>query len=121
VLQRWPTDFTSTYQILLATKIAFVAGMTGLAVMNRYIFVPRMLTERDRAIMQIRNGTYAELVLGAGVLALVAFLVILARLDQGTPLRHRRGHRESLNELRAGDTGHKRSSRFTVVTRIMRG
>jgi putative copper resistance protein D len=77
VLKRWPTDFTSTYQMLLATKIAFVAGMTGLALMNRYIFVPRMLTKRDRAIMQIRNGTYSELALGAGVLALVAFLGIL--------------------------------------------
>jgi copper resistance protein D len=77
VLQRWPTDFTSTYQMLLATKIAFVAGMTGLALMNRYIFVPRMLTQRDRAVIQIRNGTYGELALGAGVLALVAFLGML--------------------------------------------
>jgi putative copper resistance protein D len=77
VLKRWPTDFTSTYQMLLATKIAFVAGMTGLALMNRYIFVPRRLTKRDRAIRQIRNGTYGELALGAGVLALVAFLGIL--------------------------------------------
>jgi putative copper resistance protein D len=77
VLQRWPTDFTSTYQMLLVTKIACVAGMTGLAVMNRYIFVPRMLTDPDRAIIQIRNGTYAELVLGAGVLVLVAFIGIL--------------------------------------------
>ena len=77
VLRRWPTDFTSTYQMLLATKVAFVAGMTGLALMNRYIFVPRMLTQPDRAIIQIRNGTYAELALGAGVLALVAFLGIL--------------------------------------------
>jgi copper resistance protein D len=33
-----------------------------------------MVTQRDRAITQIRNGTYAELALGAGVLALVAFL-----------------------------------------------
>jgi len=77
VLRRWPTDFTSTYQMLLVIKIAFVAGMTGLALMNRYIFVPRMLTQRDRALIQIRNGTYAELALGAGVLALVAFLGIL--------------------------------------------
>jgi copper resistance protein D len=77
VLQRWPTDFTSAYQMLLATKIACVAGMTGLALMNRYIFVPRMLTQPDRAIIQIRNGTYAEVALGASVLALVAFLGIL--------------------------------------------
>ena len=77
VLQRWPTDFTSTYQMLLAIKIAFVAGMTGLAIMNRYIFVPRMLAQRDRAVIQIRNGTYGELALGAGVLALVALLGML--------------------------------------------
>ena len=77
VLGRWPTDFTSTYQMLLVAKIALVAGMTGLALVNRYIFVPRMVTEPDRAIIQIRNGTYAELALGASVLALVGFLGIL--------------------------------------------
>jgi putative copper resistance protein D len=77
VLGRWPTDFTSTYQMLLAAKITLVAGMTGLALMNRYIFVPRMVTQPDRAIIQIRNGTYAELALGAGVLGLVAFFGIL--------------------------------------------
>jgi putative copper resistance protein D len=77
VLQRWPTDFTSTYQMLLVAKIACVAGMTALALMNRYILVPGMLTQPERAIIQIRNGTYAELALGAGVLALVAFLGIL--------------------------------------------
>ena len=53
VLGRWPTDFTSTYQMLLVAKIALVAGMTGLALVNRYIFVPRMVTEPDRAIIQI--------------------------------------------------------------------
>jgi putative copper resistance protein D len=36
-----------------------------------------MLTQPDRAIIQIRNGTCAELALGAGVLALVAFFGIL--------------------------------------------
>jgi putative copper resistance protein D len=77
VLGRWPTDFTSAYQMLLVAKIALVAGMTGLALVNRYIFVPRMVTEPDRAIIQIRNGTYAELALGAGVLVLVAFIGIL--------------------------------------------
>src|SRR6202022_779138 len=48
VLQRWPTDFNSTYQILLVAKIVCVAGMTGLALVNRYIFVPGMLTQPDR-------------------------------------------------------------------------
>src|ERR1700724_1673191 len=55
VLHRWPPDFTSTYQMLLVTKIAFVAAMTGLALVNRYLLVPRMVTQRDRAIIQIRN------------------------------------------------------------------
>jgi putative copper resistance protein D len=77
VLGRWPTDFTSTYQMLLVAKMALVAGMTGLALVNRYIFVPHMVAEPDRAIIQIRHGTYAELALGAGVLALVAFFGIL--------------------------------------------
>jgi putative copper resistance protein D len=77
VLQRWPTDLTSTYQILLVAKIACVAAMTGLALVNRYIFAPRMVEQPERAIIQIRNGTWAELALGAGVLALVAFLGIL--------------------------------------------
>jgi copper resistance protein D len=77
VLGRWPTDFTSAYQMLLVAKIALVAAMTGLALMNRYIFVPRMVTQPERAIIQIRNGTYAELALGAGVLGLVAFFGIL--------------------------------------------
>ena len=77
VLGHWPTDFTSTYQMLLVAKIVLVAGMTGLALMNRYILVPCMVTHPDRAIIQIRNGTYAELALGAGVLGLVAFFGIL--------------------------------------------
>src|ERR1700724_1462554 len=44
VLQRWPTDFTRTYQVLLVSEIAFVAAMTGLALVNRYLLVPRMVT-----------------------------------------------------------------------------
>ena len=76
VLGRWPTDFTSTYQMLLVAKIAWSRGWRTRH-HDRYIFVPRILTQPDRAINQIRNGTYAELALGAGVLALVAFLGIL--------------------------------------------
>jgi putative copper resistance protein D len=77
VLQRWPTDFTSTYQILLDAKIVLVIGMTGLALLNRYAFVPRMRTQRECAVAQIRTGTFAELALGASVLALVAVFGIL--------------------------------------------
>jgi putative copper resistance protein D len=77
VLGRWPLDPGSPYQMLLAAKIVLVAGMTGLALVNRYVFVPDTRKQPDRAIARIRAGTYAELALGAGVLALVAFFGLL--------------------------------------------
>lgn len=70
-LQRWPTDFTSTYQFLLATKIVLVIAMTGLALINRYVLVPRRMTR------WLRNSTFTELALGAGALALVATFGLL--------------------------------------------
>lgn len=77
VLGRWPLDPGSPYQTLLAAKILLVAGMTGLALINRYVFVPGMRNGPDRAIAAIRAGTYAELALGAGALALVAVFGLL--------------------------------------------
>ena len=77
VLGRWPLDPGSPYQVLLAAKIALVAGMTGLALVNRYVFVPDIRKQPDRAIIRIRAGTYAELASGAGVLILVAFFGLL--------------------------------------------
>jgi copper resistance protein D len=70
-LQRWPTDFTSTYQFLLAAKIVLVLTMIGLALINRYVLVPRRMTR------WLRNSTFAELALGAGALALVATFGLL--------------------------------------------
>lgn len=40
VLGRWPVDLDSPYEDLLDTKA--MAVMTGLAIVNRYIFVPRL-------------------------------------------------------------------------------
>lgn len=77
VLGRWPLDPGSPYQMLLAAKIVLVAGMTGLALVNRYVFVPDIRKQPDRAIARIRASTYAELALGAGVLILVAFFGLL--------------------------------------------
>lgn len=77
ILQRGPIDLGSTYRLLLAVKIGLVAAMTGLALVNRYVLVPRIRAQPARTILQIQIGTVAELALGAGVLTLVAAFGIL--------------------------------------------
>jgi putative copper resistance protein D len=77
VLGRWPTDWSSPYQALLAAKIATVLAMAGLAVANRYVFVPRIGRSNSAAIRAIRIGAIAEILLGAAALALVATFGLL--------------------------------------------
>jgi len=77
VLQRLPTDWSSPYQALLAIKIALVAGMSLLAIFNRYVLVPRIRRDRVRALNAIRLGSIAEIVLGIVVIALVAVFGVL--------------------------------------------
>ncbi|MEJ0097847.1 MAG: CopD family protein [Bauldia sp.] len=77
VLGRVPSDWSSPYQALLAVKIALVAVMVGLAVLNRYAFVPAMARDRSRAVRAIRWGTIAEVSLGVCVVALVAVFGML--------------------------------------------
>ncbi|AYG57464.1 copper resistance protein CopD [Rhizobium jaguaris] len=77
VLRRLPTDWASSYQALLAIKIALVACMSLLAIVNRYIFVPRIRHDRARALSAIRLGAIAEILLGIAVIALVAVLGVL--------------------------------------------
>lgn len=77
VLGRWPTDWSSPYQALLACKIALVLAMTGLAVTNRYVFVPRIGRSNGVAVRLVRTGAIAEILLGAAVLALVATFGLL--------------------------------------------
>ena len=61
----------SPYQALLVLKIALVAGMVGLALVNRYVFVPRLKTaDSPAALRAIARGTLAEIALGMAVLAL---------------------------------------------------
>ncbi|MFG1464859.1 copper homeostasis membrane protein CopD [Xanthobacter sp. DSM 24535] len=72
ILGRWPDDPTSSYQFLLDAKIILVFAMTGLAVLNRYVFVPCLRAHPERAVASIRTGTFVEVALGAGVLGLVA-------------------------------------------------
>ena len=59
-----PLDITSTYQLLLWIKIAVVAAMVGLAISNRYLFVPR-LRSKVGALNALIMGTIMELLLAA--------------------------------------------------------
>ncbi|MBB4571277.1 putative copper resistance protein D [Rhizobium leucaenae] len=77
VLQHLPTDWSSPYQAMLAIKIVLVAGMSLLAIVNRYVLVPRMRHDRARALSAIRRGSIAEIVLGITVIALVAVFGVL--------------------------------------------
>lgn len=77
ILGRWPDDLASPYQLLLDVKIVLVLAMTGLAVLNRYVFVPRLRADPERAVASIRIGTLVEVTLGASVLALVAIFGLM--------------------------------------------
>jgi putative copper resistance protein D len=77
ILGHWPTNFASTYQLLLGIKIALVAIITALALINRYVFVPRMRSHREQAIKLIRKSTFAELAAGIVVVGLVSVFGLL--------------------------------------------
>lgn len=77
ILGRWPGDFASPYRTLLAAKITLVLLMTGLAVLNRYGFVPRHAQRQTRAIDEIGRATRGEIALGLGALGLVAVFGLL--------------------------------------------
>jgi putative copper resistance protein D len=72
ILKRLPTDWSSPYQALLAIKIALVAGMSLLAIVNRYVFVPWIGRNPSRALLALRLGSIAEIVIGFVVIGLVA-------------------------------------------------
>lgn len=65
-LGQWPVDFRSPYQALLALKIALVAVMLSIALINRYVLTPRL------AVRGLVIGTSIELGLGVVVIALVS-------------------------------------------------
>ncbi|GAC1039716.1 copper homeostasis membrane protein CopD [Pseudomonas sp. No.117] len=59
------------YSGLLLGKVLVVAGMVGLALLNRYGLVPR-LAHGPRALLWLRRATAVEIALGIGAVALVA-------------------------------------------------
>jgi copper resistance protein D len=77
-LGAWPRDFTSLYQLLLAAKIALVAAMIAIALVNRYVLTPRIKGDSGFALRAITINSIAELGLGAAVLALVSVFGTLA-------------------------------------------
>ena len=77
VLDRWPTQWSSPYQALLVAKIAAVLAMTGLAITNRYVLVPRIKRSNGAAVRAIRDGAVAEILLGVAAVALVAVFGLL--------------------------------------------
>ncbi len=76
VLGRWPTNFHSPYEALLDAKIVAVAAMTALAVVNRYLLVPRL----PASLPALRRATLIEVPLGLLAIGLVA---VFGLLDPG--------------------------------------
>ena len=60
------------YEILLLAKLALVAGMTALALFNRYGLVPRLRQAPDATRRLLIVSTLAEIGLGLAAVALVA-------------------------------------------------
>lgn len=71
VLDRWPIHFSSPYEMLLAAKIALVLIMICLALVNRYILVPRLASD-EGAPKNLRLATLTETIIGIGVIGLVS-------------------------------------------------
>ncbi|KAA1181185.1 copper homeostasis membrane protein CopD [Rhizobium tropici] len=77
ILKRLPTDWSSPYQRLLTIKVALVAAMALLAIVNRYVFVPWIGRNHSRALKALRLGSIAEIVIGMAVIGLVAVFGML--------------------------------------------
>src|SRR5471032_2959338 len=78
ILQCWPTDFSSLYQMLLLAKIALVGGMVGVAIYNRYRLVPLMVVNPRLAHQRLIATTWLEVGLSLAVLLLVSWFATLA-------------------------------------------
>ena len=62
------------YGRLLLAKLALVAFMVALAIVNRYLWTPRLLGPPGNAMRALRRNTVLEIAAGAGVLAIVGAL-----------------------------------------------
>lgn len=71
-----PLPPTTPYRALLAVKIALVAVMIGLAVVNRYVLVPRLKASAG-ALTALRASSIVNVALGTVVVALVSVFALL--------------------------------------------
>ncbi|TAL85901.1 MAG: copper resistance D family protein [Candidimonas sp.] len=78
VLGKWPFHWASPYQRLLLLKIILVGLMLLLALMNRYVLVPAINRNSERANKIFGRAVALEIVFGVGVLALVSVFATLA-------------------------------------------
>ncbi|MBB4234520.1 copper homeostasis membrane protein CopD [Rhizobium esperanzae] len=67
-----PLDWSVAYQFLLSLKIVLVLSMIGLAILHRYVLVPKLSRSRG-AVTALRIGTVIEIVLALAVVGLVAW------------------------------------------------
>lgn len=78
VLGRWPSLPLTAYDALLLAKLALVAGMIAVALVNRYRLVPRLGASPAEAQAALRRNTGLETMLGGLV---IAVSVALGALD----------------------------------------
>jgi putative copper resistance protein D len=71
-LGRWPIDFASPYQALLALKCGLVLIMIAIAIVNRYATLPRLEMDPTAKVRALVIGTASEIIIGAAVIGLVS-------------------------------------------------
>jgi putative copper resistance protein D len=76
IIGGWPVNLDSTYQLLLCTKIMLVLTMVGLAIINRYAFVPLIGNGRWPLKLLCWN-TIGEISLGFAVIGLVSYFAMV--------------------------------------------
>lgn len=67
-----PANSASQYQLAVIVKVCTVFSMTGIAMVNRYLVVPRLRVDPISSRYWLVIGTSAEVVLGLFAIALVA-------------------------------------------------
>jgi putative copper resistance protein D len=78
ILRDWPIHWHTPYQVLLCLKIACTIAMVWVAIVNRYVWVPRLKAQPVRAIETIRQRTVLGVVLGLTVVCLVSVFGMLS-------------------------------------------
>lgn len=73
----WPVPILSEWSALLGLKLGLFAAMLALAAVNRWRITPALERGDTRAMPHLRRSLVIELVLGLGVVGVVALLGVL--------------------------------------------